>query len=202
MIRLVLLFIVILSPCQSLFDLAANVDNSDVVSGNVLRETFNSPECSNPCWLGIEVGVSDREFVVDVLEQNNINYVANGDYTYNLYLEGNPSPLWRDMSEPLGDIHVFDDVAFPLSFSLNLCPRTIVETYGIPEVADNETSLELIYPDYGMSFWLDIETGRVRSVILYTLDYIDKNIPFSERQSWENFSDILFDDYCTDALSQ
>lgn len=200
MMRLLLLLFVILSPCQRLFDFTTNVDNSNEETENVLLETFNSPDCTNPCWLGIEVGVSDRGFVVDVLEQHQINYAANGDYTYNIFLSETPSPLWSGREDPTGNLHLTNDTVGLMTFSLNLCPQAILNTYGIPEVSDRETFLEFLYPDYGMNFWFDIETGRVRSVILYTLDYIDKNIPLSERHSWDDFSDLLSDD-CTDAVS-
>lgn len=176
------------------------VENSQADSKNVLLDTFNSEECLNPCWLGIEVGVSDRQFVEDTLEQKGITHAQNGEATYNLFLDKNSSPLWVNMANPLGDIHLSDETVFLMTFGLNLCPASIVNAYDDPDVVDRESFLELLYPSYGMNFWLDLESGRIRSVALYTLDYIDENFPVSDRQSWKAFSDILSDE-CEDSLS-
>jgi hypothetical protein len=184
---------------DSVFDY--ETDRSDSDSSNVLLETFNDEHCVNPCWLGIEVGVSDRSVVEETLERETIDYSPNTRGTYNLFLTGNPSPLWQDMEEPLGDIHLSGETVNLIMINLDLCPASILEAYGEPEVVERGNYLELVYPSYGLDYWLNSETGRVRGVSLYRLDYIDEAYPSSERQDWEDFAGEN-DDECIDSLSE
>jgi hypothetical protein len=191
---------IILPFCLLLFHL---IDNNPGQQGgsDVLRSTFSDESCTNPCWLGIEVGVSDRQIVETMLEDHGISYSPNGQYTYNIFLDGNPSPLWQDVARPAADIHLSGDTVSLMTFAVNLCASTILDTYGSPQVVTEGPTLLLLYPDYGLNFLLNTSTQRVDGVLLYTLDYIDQYFPPSERQDWTNFAG-LFSGKCTDSLSQ
>jgi hypothetical protein len=41
---------------------------------SILKSTFNSRDCDNPCWLGIEVGVTKRADVDRILQEKNRHY--------------------------------------------------------------------------------------------------------------------------------
>jgi DNA-binding CsgD family transcriptional regulator/tRNA A-37 threonylcarbamoyl transferase component Bud32 len=170
-------------------------------SSDVLRLTFFDVSCTNPCWLGIEVGISDRQFVEAILKAHDISYSPNGPFTYNVSLKGEPSPLWQGVANPAADIHLSGDTVSLVTFAVNLCASTILETYGSPQVVTEGPTLFLLYPDYGLNFLLDTNTQRVDGALLYPLDYIDQTFPPSERQDWTNFAD-LFSGRCTDGLFQ
>lgn len=189
-----------LTSCVCLINLEDHVTNQPNTN-TVLGETFFDESCVNPCWRGIEVGVSNRELVETALDESGLDYVLNGPYTYNIFFENNSSPIWEGVSNPAADIHLVDgDIVGIMSFAVDLCPSSILDTYGYPEVIEGRSYFRLLYPNMGLNFFLSLETQRVYAVLLYPLDYIDQHFPLSEMQEGVNFHD-LFTASCSDGLS-
>ena len=161
---------------------------------------FTDENCENPCWMGIEVGVSDKELVKVTLEQNEIRYSPNGLYTYNIFLDKTTSLLWQNIETPLADIHFWGETVGLMTFTLDLCLSSVIDAYGYPEVVMEETSAGILYPGYGLNFLFDTDTQRITGVILYALGYIEENFTVAEREQWESYSDLL-DKNCMDSLS-
>ena len=87
-----------------------------------------------------------------------------------------------------------------MTFGVDLCPSTILDVYGYPQVIAEGSTLLLLYPNHGLRFNLDMRTHRVEVVALHPLDYIDQHFPASETQNWTSFADILSEP-CIDSLS-
>lgn len=202
MMRLLYLGIVLfMFSCPILPELASENEVSNNKEQNLLKATFNDDLCTNPCWSGIEVGVSNRQAVEEFLSNEGLDYATDGDYTYHVSLE-NDSPLWNGVLSPIADIHVGDtDKVYAMSFFLNLCPSTVIEAYDeYPEVEQtNGEILYLLYPTHGLTYWLNLETERVVVVFLFSLEHFtDLDV---ETQAWSDVADNFVGD-CVDALSQ
>lgn len=168
---------------------------------DLLEATFNDEACTNPCWQGLQVGVSSRQDVEAFLREHSLDYTTEGDYTYHVSLE-NDSPLWNEVSSPTADIHLGDnDKVYAMSFFLNLCASTVIEAYDeYPEVEEtNGEILYLLYPAHGLIYWLNVETQRIVGVFLYQLEDFSDQV--TERLAWNDVADG-FVDTCVDALSQ
>ena len=77
MVRWLLLLILTLSMCPGVLFLEFDEQQTDLDATTILRQTFNRPECANPCWLGIEVGATDKETTLTRLEENGVEKIKS-----------------------------------------------------------------------------------------------------------------------------
>lgn len=172
----------------------------EITDENLLQATFNDESCTNPCWRGIEVGVSSRQSVKKMLHDEGLLYDPEWLYTYHVSLKAD-SPLWKDAPRRIADIHIGEnEKVYAMSFVLNLCPSTVIEAYNeYPEVEQTDRRVFLTYPRRGLDYWLNSETKRVEGVFLWPLEHFTDW--GGEKLAWTDIADD-FDDNCVDALSQ
>lgn len=198
MAKLLLLMILVVSLCRG-FILVQNENNetsSEVAS--TLLYTFNDPKCSNPCWLGIELAVTNKEEVIAILEQHGIEFTLEGYSGDSIWLHNIPGGLFPD-----GDIVKFthgwigvdpDGPVHLITFDLDLCVSTLLRAYGEPSVWDGI----LVYVDHQLFFSVDWKTHRVSGVALHLKEAIPPQI---ELEDWAKYASNFSDD-CSDVLTR
>ncbi|MEQ8673866.1 MAG: hypothetical protein RLP44_12700 [Aggregatilineales bacterium] len=208
--RALILLLLILSGCQYYNLLEMSQHEIDPELQQLFTDAFYSPECDNPCWLGIEVGVTRGDEVIPILESHGIAYGVPGVIHLHsipagtvpgIVLEGSPS---ADGFPVFGDINVnpySEDVVPSMDFVLDLCVQTVIDAYGIPEVLFTESGIPstLIYLNDSTLFSVDTETMRIDWMILHDRPYW-LSLP-NDFESWSLYAH-LFPDDCTDALTE
>lgn len=168
---------------------------------------FHNPGCSNPCWLGIEVGETDQATVISILEENEIDYGIPGViHLYSLPHGSVPGMQEQEITPAsiqglpvFGDINVgqeSDDIVQSLDFWIDLCVITFIEVYGNPDVWSSRDDIPtlLVYPDYQMFLSVEPETLRINWISLH----IKENIPSpDELDNWSLYAG-LFSSECVD----
>jgi hypothetical protein len=172
---------------------------------NAILYTFNNPKCSNPCWLGIELGVTDKETTVAALQEHDIVYTFEGYGGDSIWLQDIPDGLFPDMApgeftrgwigvDPGGSVH-------SMTFDLDLCVSTLIWVYGEPDVWDSI----LVYPDHQLFFSVDWASRRVDGVNLHLKEVMpstDQLQNWSEfLQDWPEYADA-FSGECSDVFTE
>lgn len=143
---------------------------SDIEATDLLVRTFNSPECSNPCWLGIEVGVTDKETAIAVLQEHGVEFTLEGYSGDSIWLRHIPGGLFPNVAPEeftRGGINIGSDgVVTLISFDLDICVSTLVSAYGVPSVWDGI----LVYLDRQIFFTVNGTTQRIDGIYLHLKD--------------------------------
>jgi hypothetical protein len=194
MARLFFLLVLIMFPCQSL--ILAEPGEHELI--NTLLYTFNRPECSNPCWLGIELGVTDKESTIAILQEHDIEYTLEGYSGDSIWLHHIPNGLFPDVAPgqfTRGGINLGPDGTVALmNFDLDLCVSTLISVYGDPGVWDGI----LVYPDHQLFFGIDTTTQRINGVYLHLKDAMPSRV---ELQEWAEYASA-FSNYCSDIFTK
>ena len=206
-----ILLLLILSGCQYYNLLEMSQHEIDPELQQLFTNAFYSPECDNPCWLGIEVGVTRGDEVIPILEAQGIAYGVPGVIHLHsiptgtvpgIVLEGNSSV--PDSPAVFGDINVnpySEDIVPSMDFVLDLCVQTVIDAYGVPEAWHVNSGIPstLVYVDRQALFSVDTETMRIDWMILHDRPYwlslsteLENWLPYAHR----------FPDDCTDALTE
>lgn len=208
MTRLLLFLLSIMTPCRSLILFEPPSRGLERNSDKALPDFLSSSECTNPCWLGIEVGVTNRADAIAILEEHNIDYDTRGViHLYNmpdsLLLgidpDGRPSPYGRIF----GNINVGERNEYlvqSMNFALDICVSTVVAMYGTPSVwhVDGGVPSTIIYLDHSLFFDIDVETLRIVGVYLH----MNESMPSpDELDNWSKY-DGLFSEGCTDIFTE
>ena len=203
-----ILLLLILSGCQYYNLLEMSQHEIDTELQQLFIDAFYSPECDNPCWLGIEVGVMRGDEVIPILESQGIAYGVPGVIHLHsipagtvpgIVLEGSPS---ADGFPVFGDINVnpySEDVVLSMDFFVDLCVQTVLDAFGEPAVKfiANGIPTVLVYPNEHTLFRVDTETRRIRFV---ELQFDETIMAYDDLESWLSYAH-LFPDDCTDTLT-
>jgi hypothetical protein len=204
MLRLLLLLLFFLGSCSGLLSNEGNPPENRLGTANILRQTFNSPDCVNPCWLGIELGVTDRTTTKRILQEHGIDYTLEGYTGDSIWLHHIPDGLFPDVAPgkfTRGGINIGEDGTVVLmSFEIDLCVSTAIEAYGPPAnwpLVEASPGI-LVYLDHLLFFGLDHLTQRMDGVYLHLKD----TMPLPEDlEDWSQYADV-FSGECTDVFSQ
>lgn len=208
MIKALVLLLMVL-PCKGIFWFAS--EELDLKS-NVTEwflSAFHSPECRNPCWLGIEVGVTNKASAISILKQHGIEYDTDGVIHLNhipdglvpgMDSDGQPGPN----GNAYGDINVAggnESIVQSIDFYVDLCMSTVISTYGVPLVWFSEAGLPttIVYVDRQMFLTIDPETKRVDGLILHD-EAEDMPLPV-ELQDWSGYAHA-FQGNCVDIFTE
>jgi hypothetical protein len=204
MLQILLIGLVILSGCQS----STQPESDQQTNGSRVREAFagvfTSPECDNPCWLGIEVGVTTREEALRILEAHDVEFTFEGYVGGILHFHHIPDGLVPGLNAEgtppgnvYGDMSIGEnasDIVFSTDFNLDLCVATILEAYGIPSIWG---STILVYLDRHLFFHFDTTSRRIDWVFLHQADAMP---PPEELDAWSDHADF-FSGECFDEFT-
>ena len=208
------MFLLLVSVTIILFSyyiLAIKNDAHSSAKNDILTDfmaLYNAEECKNPCWNGIEVGVTQAQDVENTLNSRNVDYRADPrGVTINLYLD-NESLIWKNVEQQLGDITIISGVVHAIDFQLDLCATTVIDAFGTPLISYREDSvypgifyISFWYVDHGLIFSADTDTRRIRWVILRDIEQIREEFPTLDQRSWEEIAHEFPND-CIDILSE
>jgi hypothetical protein len=173
-----------------------NEDDSN--SSNLLRFALTDEGCANPCWLGIEVGLTREESAVDILNQNNIIFTiaeAPGDQDIYNFTLGTDFPFWRKSGEPAnGSLITLGGTVVVIGLSVDVCVSSLLDAFGEPLVVPPgpDSFYSLYYPGFGLSFWLHEETNHTWNVMLRTKALTREILnEYPNAASWKTYSDTL-----------
>lgn len=180
-------------------------DTTREQSANIMRETFNDERCIEPCWQQIEVGHTDEQTAVDILQELQLKYrvvdIPGNEIRIFIVSVDPSSPLWRNAEAQRCSLTTFDDAVVRIECNLDVCISSVLETYGIPLVSPGLTELRLLYPDSGLEFLVSNRTERVWQVVLRTKEFSQQLIEeMPDVTEWENVKDAFSSD-CEDSLS-
>jgi hypothetical protein len=204
MVRRLFFLALVVFPCRSLMLIQPNEHETSSEVTDTLFYTFNNPKCSNPCWLGIELGITDKETAVATLQEYDIKYTFEGYGGDSIWLHDIPGGLFPDVAPgefTQGWIGVNPDgPVYSMTFDVDFCVSTLVRVYGEPDVWDGI----LVYPDYQLFFSMDWTTRRVDGVYLHleeAIPSIDQLQGWSEfLQDWPEYADT-FSGECSDVFT-
>jgi hypothetical protein len=198
MARLFLLLALVMFPCRSLMLVEPDGHETNSGAADTLLYTFNSPECSNPCWLGIELGVTDKETTIAILQEHDIEYTLEGYSGDSIWLHHIPGGLFPQVAPEQftrGGINLgTDGIVTLMNFDLDLCVSTLISTYGEPSVWDGI----LVYSDHQLFFGINTTTQRIDGVYLHLKDAMPSPV---ELQDWTQYAGAFSSD-CSDIFTE
>lgn len=140
--RMLFLLILLLTGCQYYNLLEISQYKIDPDLNQLFTDAFYSPECDNPCWLGIEVGVTRGDEVIPILESQGIAYGVPGVIHLHSIPAGTVPGIVLEPSPSAGGFPVFgdinvnpysEDIVPSMDFVLDLCVQTVIDAYGVPQ---------------------------------------------------------------------
>lgn len=204
MLRLLLILLLLLASWLGLFPNVGNSPERSPNSVEALREAFINPDCPNPCWLGIEVGVTDRTTTKRILHENGITYTLEGYTGNSIWIHDIPNGLFPTIAPgkfTRGGINIGEDGTVALmTFDVDLCVSTVINAYGPPHnwpIGDETSLLVLVYPDKQLFLNLNHNSQRVDGIFLHTRGAMP---PDDQLEDWSLYADMFSDD-CSDVFN-
>lgn len=159
----------------------------------------NLINCDNLCWNNIEVGISNKETVVRILDEQNILYSFEGYDNDTIWMRNISLDF---ITQELGTIFVqgnlhFDEneVVTLISFDLDVCYSEILSIYGEPMfwIQDERRPMHWVYPERNLILGLDPTNLHIDGMFLH----IDERMPLAdELLPWSSYNDV----YSTNCL--
>jgi hypothetical protein len=187
--------------------------DSQPAANITLPELLSHPGCNSSCWQGIEPEITNREQLLQYLEENNIEYtttpgtpVTNAEYFY--WSIGN-LPLSSDGEVILVDVAIYvptNRVADISIGRIDLCVSTVIRDYGLPRsVSLYDSSYVLAYPSQQLMFFADVQLAKVysfdiRSQQLIEEDFVTRTYP-PIPQDGSTIENLISED-CVDQFSR
>lgn len=176
--------------------------------GAAFLDTFNSPDCDNACWHGIEIGAADFETATAILDALGMIYEIRGSALNgrSILVTDIPGGLFpevaRDAFLTAGIFLNAQDTVYLIQFPVDLCVATVISVYGEPGVWQEQPigggpANGLSYPARDISFGMpDLTSPRVNRISLHdgAIDGPDMLL------DWSMFADGLEGD-CNDIFS-
>ncbi len=172
-----------------------------------LQDFLSDDDCSASCWNGIQPGQTTVDELVQILDENNIEYVQNAMFldqqlTFSLDTD---NPLWPDNITPEMDIIISDyldpdnnSVLLVRYVKVNVCLSTIAEVFGLPDkVITSSTNATLVYYDEGMEFFSNKQGSAAKTIQLRSPDNLRLSYEDSPTMSLEHFEEMITQD-CED----
>ena len=182
---------------------------SDEELVQIFTDAFNDPACDNPCWMGIEVGITTRAEAKTLLEEQGIAFAQyEGSELIYLYELNNTivpglnlnkvslGPDGKPLRTVYGDINPEGGgTVGSMDFALDLCVTTIFRAYGEPTGTRGST---MVYVEEQLYFSWDASAGnRVDVIFLHQ----EIKLPIEELQDWRTFYGDVISEPCTDQFT-
>ena len=206
--KLLLLLFLPLAFCQNFIPTGISQSEQDslVKAGNELRNTFNNPKCSNPCWLDIELDKTDKATATTILQDHNVKFTLEGYDGAVVWLHHIPGGLFPHIASQRfaeGSINFGasdGNLISSMNFDLDICVSTVISAYGVPDVWFTESGIPstIVYLQYQLFFGIDTTTWRIDSVFLHLEDAMPSP---EDLQPWSNYANV-FAGNCSDIFTQ
>lgn len=146
-------------------------------------------ECTEPCWLGIEIGKTSKEQAIDILEDNDLTYTSEA---LGIGVEPLPSDLWDDVDEPHVVLWLEDDIVMGMLFPVRVCTSIVIDTLGTPVVVvtGDEHHYEFFYPEFGLSISASALDNYTQHLNLASKEITEANAHDTHAILWDNDFDI------------
>jgi hypothetical protein len=167
-------------------------NNNDSTSKSALLREFIVTDCEEFCWLGIEIGRTTREEAINILEENGLVYDTVG-IDIGVQLESND--LWSTVGNPQVAIYLDNDVVAGFAFPIQVCIFDLFEAHGTPLVRSHYTdglgdSFDLIYPDLGVTYFLDRDEKYTHHAIIASREITKLNARDTHASAWDDNFEI------------
>lgn len=180
----ILVFILIINLAR------VNAQDEDEIP-RLIKELVTQEECLNPCWLSIEVLVTDEKEVRDALTNYGIEFdvvdIFEGLRLYNFEIVSDFYPLANVDKSP-GSIWInpkenrVGRIDIPVDFHIN----DLIEALGEPSLITHPDYFELLYLEEGVIFYLNSDTQRVWAATFLTEEFlVNEYMSYVEVQGWD-----------------
>ncbi len=177
-----------------------------------LSKLLVHPGCGSACWQGIEPEKTTVDELVQILEENNIEYARNDigfkteEFVWNI--EENDL-LWPETRKASYDMHAYltnysevDEIrVLQVGFAaVNLCVSTVVDSFGTPDEIVETAVLNLLYYEKDLVFFADKQSGRVKSFQIHSGENLQLNYSDLPEINISDFQEMISHD-CVDQFS-